>query len=50
MATPLPEADLAEAHRASALVDAHRGDPEFGRRYLADDAPAGGQTIAVRTA
>ncbi len=28
-----------EAYRANALFDAHREDPEFGYRFLADEAP-----------
>ena len=31
-------------------LDAHRDDPEFGYRYLADEAEASGQPMAVRTA
>ncbi|MEW2076342.1 hypothetical protein ACFZAG_15840 [Streptomyces sp. NPDC012403] len=30
----LPE----EVHRANALFDAHHDDPEFGHRFLADEA------------
>ncbi len=33
---PITDAELAEAYRANALFDAHREDPEFGYRYLAD--------------
>lgn len=44
------EAGVAEAYRANALVDAHRDDPEFGYRYLADEADAAAQPMAVRTA
>ncbi|MGW1412606.1 hypothetical protein [Streptomyces sp. NPDC002403] len=29
---------LAEAYRANALFDAHRDDPEFGHRFLLDEA------------
>ncbi len=50
LAAPVPEADVIEAYRANALFDAHRDDPEFGYRYLADEAEAVGQTMAVRTA
>ena len=28
---------LGETHRANALFDAHRDDPEFGYRFLADE-------------
>jgi putative transposase len=38
------------AYRANALFDAHRDDPEFGYRYLADEAEAAGQPMAARTA
>ena len=35
-----------EAHRANALFDAHRDDPEFGYRFLADEArDAGGRWL-----
>jgi hypothetical protein len=32
-----------EAYRANALFDAHADDPEFGYRYLADEAEARGE-------
>ncbi|WP_009885299.1 hypothetical protein [Brevibacterium aurantiacum] len=50
LAAPVPEAEVAEAYRANALFDAHRDDPEFGYRYLADEAESAGQPMAVRTA
>ncbi|AZU02291.1 IS3 family transposase [Brevibacterium linens] len=50
LATPVPEADVVEAYRANALFDAHADDPEFGYRYLADEAEAAGEPMAVRTA
>ncbi|WP_167854125.1 DDE-type integrase/transposase/recombinase [Brevibacterium aurantiacum] len=50
LATPVPEAEVTEAYRANALFDAHQDDPEFGYRYLADEADAAGQPMAVRTA
>jgi len=50
LATPVPEADVVEAYRANALFDAHRDDPEFGYRYLADEAEVAGEPMAVRTA
>ncbi|WP_231939028.1 IS3 family transposase [Brevibacterium sandarakinum] len=50
LAAPVPDTDLVEAYRANALFDAHRDDPEFGYRYLADEAEAAGQPMAVRTA
>jgi putative transposase len=50
LATPIPEAEVNEAYRANALFDAHANDPEFGYRYLADEAEAAGEPMAVRTA
>lgn len=47
---PVTPADLDEAYRANALFDAHRDDPEFGYRFLADEARAAGQPMADRTA
>ncbi len=46
---PVGDAELVAAHRANALVDAHRDDPEFGYRFLVDEARAAGQTMAERT-
>ncbi len=40
----------AEAYRANALFDAHRKDPEFGYRFLADEARVTGAGMADRTA
>ncbi len=39
-----------EAYRANALFDAHREDPEFGYRYLVEEACAAGEPMAERTA
>ncbi len=50
LAQPVGDAELAAAHRANALVDAHRDDPEFGYRFLVDEARAAGQAMAERTA
>jgi putative transposase len=50
LAHPVGDAELAEAYRANALVDAHRDDPEFGYRFLVDEARAAGQAMADRTA
>ncbi len=50
LATPVTEAELVEAHRANALFDAHRDDPEFGYRFLADEAREAGQSMCRRTA
>lgn len=43
-------AELTEAYRANALIDAHRDDPAFGYRYLADEAAIAGEQMSQRTA
>lgn len=50
LADPITDAELVEAYRANALFDAHRDDPEFGHRLLADEARAAGEAMADRTA
>lgn len=50
LASPITPAALEQAYRANALFDAHRDDPEFGYRFLADEARAVGQAMAGRTA
>jgi putative transposase len=40
---------LAEAYLANALFDAHKDDPEFGYRFLADEAADAGFGAAERT-
>ena len=50
LAHPVTESELVEAYRANALFDAHRDDPEFGYRFLADEAADAGEVMAVRTA
>ncbi|CAM5659407.1 hypothetical protein SCANM63S_03554 [Streptomyces canarius] len=47
---PVTDAILEEAYRANALFDAHRDDPEFGYRFLADEARGAGAVMADRTA
>ena len=47
---PVTPAELDAAHRANALFDAHRDDPEFGYRFLADEARDAGVAMAERTA
>ena len=47
---PVTDAELEEAYRANALFDAHRDDPEFGYRFLLDEAAEAGQVMAARTA
>ncbi|MGV0688448.1 IS3 family transposase, partial [Mycolicibacterium thermoresistibile] len=49
LAEPVTTAELDEAYRANALFDAHRDDPEFGYRFLADEARAAGEPMADRT-
>ncbi len=50
LAEPVTDAELSEAYRANALHDAHRDDPEFGYRYLHEEATEAGQIMAARTA
>jgi len=50
LARPVTDADLAAAYRADALFDAHRDDPQFGYRFMADEARAAGQPMVERTA
>ncbi|KIK82461.1 integrase [Micrococcus luteus] len=49
LATPVTDAELAEAYLANALFDSHRDDPEFGYRYLADEARNAGHAACDRT-
>jgi putative transposase len=49
LADPVTEAEQNEAYLANALFDAHRDDPEFGYRFLADEARAAGFEVADRT-
>jgi transposase InsO family protein len=50
LANPVTAAELIAAYRANALFDAHRDDPEFGYRFLADEARRAGESMAERTA
>lgn len=50
LADPITDAETVEAYRANALFDAHRDDPEFGHRLLADEARHAGEAMADRTA
>ncbi|TWH05589.1 transposase InsO family protein [Rhodococcus rhodochrous J45] len=50
LARPVTDAELGEAYRANALFDAHREDPEFGYRFLADEARDAGESMSDRTA
>jgi len=47
---PVTERDFTQAYRANALHDAHLEDPEFGYRFLADEAKTLGEPMADRTA
>ncbi|MFF0398627.1 IS3 family transposase [Streptomyces sp. NPDC005248] len=47
---PVTDAEFEQAARANALFDAHREDPEFGYRFLADEARSVGSGMADRTA
>ncbi len=38
----ITESEIVEAYRANALLDAHRDDPQFGYRLLADEARGAG--------
>ncbi|SER97005.1 Transposase InsO and inactivated derivatives [Lentzea albida] len=49
-ARPVTATELERAQRANALFDAHRDDPEFGYRFLADEARDAGWSMADRTA
>jgi putative transposase len=48
-ANPVTGAEIVEAYRANALFDAHGEDPEFGYRYLVEEAREAGQPMAERT-
>ena len=50
LANPITDAEWVAAHRANALFDAHQDDPEFGYRFLVDEARLEGQPMADRTA
>ena len=50
LATPITPSEVVEAYRANALFDAHRDDPEFGHRLLADEARDAGEAMSDRTA
>ncbi|WP_216843330.1 hypothetical protein [Phytoactinopolyspora alkaliphila] len=47
---PITTSEVVQAYRANALFDAHKDDPEFGHRLLADEARDAGQPMADRTA
>jgi len=45
LANPVTDSELVEAYRANALFDAHGDDPEFGYRFLADEAADAPNTL-----
>ena len=44
------QAELIEAYRANALLDAHVDDPEYGYRFLVGEAAEAGEVMCERTA
>lgn len=50
LADPITPSEVVEAYRANALFHAHRDDPEFGHRLLADEARDAGEAMSDRTA
>jgi putative transposase len=46
---PVANAEWDEAHLANAIFDAHRDDPEFGYRFLADEVRLAGHVVCDRT-
>ena len=50
LANPVTDAELTAAYRANALFDGHCDDPEFGYRFLVDEAREAGEPMADRTA
>ncbi len=49
LAHPITARELAQAYLANALFDAHVDDPEFGYRFLADEARDAGFVACERT-
>jgi len=47
---PVTQAVWVQAHRRNALLNAHREDPEFGYRFLANEARKAGWRMSRRTA
>ena len=46
---PVTDRELDNAYLANAIFDAHRDDPEFGYRFLADEVRDTGHTACDRT-
>lgn len=49
LACPVTDTELADAWLTNAVFDAHRDDPEFGYRYLADEVRDAGFEVCNRT-
>jgi transposase InsO family protein len=49
LAHPITDAELDQAYLANAIFDAHRDDPEFGYRFLADEVRDVGHQACERT-
>jgi putative transposase len=49
LANPVTDAEWDDAHLANAIFDAHRDDPEFGYRFLADEVRTEGHVVCDRT-
>ena len=49
LSQPVTDANLVQAYRVNALFDAHRDDPEFGYRYLVEEARDAGEPMVERT-
>ena len=47
-ANPVSDRDLDDAHLINELVDAHKDDPEFGYRFLADELELAGHAVGER--
>ena len=47
-ANPVSDRDLDDAHLINELVDAHKDDPEFGYRFLADELERAGHQVGER--
>jgi putative transposase len=45
---PVTDGQLDEAWLANAIFDAHRDDPEFGYRFLADEVRLAGHDVSDR--
>lgn len=48
-AEPVTQTEWTQAWLANAIYDAHRDDPEFGYRFLADEVRAAGIAVTDRT-